>query len=357
MSTNRQVHIGQQPSCRAALSALALALWSIVPVFAQAETLEGKLEQGANHSVLWFVSSESGDLIGQVFANTSQVGQVILANCLPGLSCKVEGAIAVEPDEQLVKELHFKDQPSGWWHIRQAQSAHMQANLPISERHLRTRFGQLEISDDRLLMFNGSPVLDKPPQAASVAPQLNAPLSSDAKPNLLARIKTRWDTFWTELRRYFLGLLGRTSEGPPNKTEVRAVSEIELPVVHQAAGTVQVVQGNSALHIVAHFELEDRDIVLLQDTGGTLCPALYRFVTLTTQGIAVTSEFGSCSGITTADLKATHPGGTPEPFVTMSGFLGPFEPQVQRELAFMRLHRFILRQGKVLTLDSDGKAI
>ena len=44
------------------LAVLALALWS---TSVQAKNLEGMLERGASHSVLWFVSPESGDLIGR----------------------------------------------------------------------------------------------------------------------------------------------------------------------------------------------------------------------------------------------------------------------------------------------------
>ena len=108
------------------------------------------------------------------------------------------------------------------------------------------------------------------------------------------------------------------------------------------------VQGNAALHIVAHYELEDRDIVLLQDTGGALCPALYRFATLTAQGIAVTPEFGSCSDIATAALEKT-PDGAPEPQVRMAGSrdpiaaLGETAPAPER----MQLRRFALRNGAV----------
>ena len=351
MNAHRQP-FWQRPALHAALTALAL---SLTP--AQAETLKGMLERGTRHSVLWFVSPESGDLIGQVFTNSSQAGQVILANCLPGLACVVRGAGAVEPDEQLLKELHFEDQPSGWWHIQQAQNAYMQASLPISERALRTRFGPLNITEDRLLLFNGSPVLASPPQATPMptAPQASTPAVSDAKPTLLTRIQAWWETFWTKLRHKLLALLGRAPANSADKAQAQTEPEAEPSAAHQPADTAEVVQGNNALDLVAHFELEGRDIVLLQDTGGTGCPALYRFATLTPQGIAVTPEFGTCSGIAAVTLQAAR-GSTREPLVTMTGSQGPHEPLLEQQRALMRLHRFVLRQGQVLKLDGGSQS-
>lgn len=331
------------------LAVLALALWS---PSAQAENLEGRLERAASHSVLWFVSLESGDLIGQVFTNTSQAGQIILANCLPGLACVVEGASAVEPDEQLLKELHFEDQPSGWWYIQQAQNATMQASLPMSERELRTRFGSLNITEDRWLLFTGSPVLASPPQAAPTAAATSA--ASSAQPTRLSRIQTWWDTLWIKLRHQLLALFGHAPASSADKAQAQAAPEAAPSAAHQPVGTAEVVQGNNALDLVAHFELEERDIVLLQDTGGAGCPALYRFATLTPQGIAVTPEFGTCSGIATVTLQAAG-GGTREPLITMTGSQGPHEPLLDQQRALMRLHRFTLRQGQVLDLDSGSQ--
>lgn len=303
------------------LAALALACG------AQAETLEGTLERGPTHSVLWAVSPESGDLIGQVFANASQAGHTILAHCLPGLPCVAEDASTDEPPEGMAEALRFSAQPSGWWLVTQAGSAHMAPGLPMSERALRTRHGQLAITDEHLLLFNGRPVLANAPQAA-------APPAPDATPRTLReRISAWWQGWWGRWRGQLLALLGRTpapaTQPPPT-----------------AAAQPGPVQGNNDLHIVAHFEMDDKDIVLLQDTGGTACPALYRFATLTPQGIAATAEFGTCSGIAAVALDEA-PSGVPEPVVAMTGSRGPFEPPEEQRRAHMQLHRFVLRQGQV----------
>ena len=325
------------PLRRLRIAALALAL---AHAGAQAATFEGPLERGPTHSVLWFVSPESGDLVGQVFANDSPAGRTILADCLPGLHCVVEGASAVEPPEDLTRQLHFDPSPSGWWLITQARSAHMQGSLPLHERELRTRYGQLRINEEHLLLLEGRPVLGNPqpasPPTAAAAPQ-------PPQPGLWTRFTAWWDGLWRKL----LARLGRESPAAapasPAATNDKAAAPWHIP------GTAEVVQGNSRLDLVAHYELDGQDVVLLQDTGGTGCPALFRFATLSPQGIAVTPEFGSCSDIASANLEKS-PDGPPTPTVVMSGFLGPFEPAQAREQAFSKIQRFALRQGSVVEL-------
>ncbi len=108
------------------------------------------------------------------------------------------------------------------------------------------------------------------------------------------------------------------------------------------------IQGNSSLSIVASYEIGKSDILLLQDNGGTACPALFRFVTISPKGLSSTPEFGTCSDIIypTFDEKT---GVT----VAMPGFLGSFEPTVQQKKAAMtkNIYRFrldgaLLENGK-----------
>ena len=162
---------------RTAAAALALAFSAAAMC---AETVDGLLELGDDHSVLWTLSPDSGDLIGLVFANASQPGDLILARCQPDQRCLVEGASLVEPDPGVVEELHFSDQPSGWWAIEHAASARMPAAAPIQ-----------------------SP--PAPPQASIPDP----PAMQDAQPTLLARITTWWDTWRNAIRRWLLALFGR----------------------------------------------------------------------------------------------------------------------------------------------------
>lgn len=65
------------------------------------------------------------------------------------------------------------------------------------------------------------------------------------------------------------------------------------------------IEGNNSLSIVASYELGKDDVFLLQNSGGTACPALYTFVTISAAGVRATPEFGTCSDIIypTSDLK------------------------------------------------------
>ncbi|WP_311223548.1 MULTISPECIES: hypothetical protein [unclassified Acidovorax] len=320
----------------ARFAALALAI-ALGFSSAQAETLEGTLERGPTHSVLWAVSPGSGDLIGQVFANASQTGQTVLTHCLPGLHCVADGASSVEPPESLTRQLHFSAQPSGWWQITQALNVYMQPSLPMREHQLSTSHGQLTVTDEHLLLFNGRPVLAGSPQPAEPAPQAS-PAVHTAQLTRLERIRAWWQGLWSQVRGQLLALLGRV---PP-----QAQALVPAPT---SAAAAEAVLGNAALHIVAHFKLAAQDITLLQNTGGAACPALYRFATLTPQGIGVTPEFGTCSDIATVTLDQAQ-SGLPEPLVTMNGARGPFAPEEEQRRAHMQLHRFVLRHGLVQEL-------
>ena len=152
-------------------------------------------------------SAHLGDLVGQVFANASPAGQIILAACLPGLHCVAEGANAVEPPEDLTRQLRFSSEPSGWWLITQARSAGMQGDLPLHERTLRTRYGLLDVNENHMLLLEGRPVLGNPqPPGASTA---TAPAPA-AAPSLMARLSTWWQGQWHRV----MALLG-TSPAPP----------------------------------------------------------------------------------------------------------------------------------------------
>lgn len=335
------MHVHHPSLWRLPVSLLALALCAAATAPVLAETLEGSLERGPSHSVLWFVSPGSGDLIGQAFANDSLAGRVILNNCLPDLSCVVEGATTSDPPAGLTDTLTFEPRPSGWWLIDQARRAHMQPGLPMDERELHTRFGYLNVNDEQLLLFQGRPVL-----ASSTPPMMESPpQASSSPPSLPARLQAWWTDFWNQLRRQLFALLGRsTTDSNPAPTTPTA----------QPNGTAETIQGNSSLSLVAHLELKDRDVVLLQDNGGTACPALYRFASITAQGIAVTPEFGTCSDIAAITHQPPSPGKDPEPVVTMTGFLGPFESSQAQKHATMRAHRYVLRRGQVKELGSDS---
>lgn len=326
-------------------AALAMAM---VCASTQAETLEGELEYGPTHSVLWFASPESGDLIGQVFANTSPSGHTILTHCLPGLYCVLEDAEADGPlDEDALRQMPFSMQPSGWWRLTQVGSATMQPNLPMRQSDLPTRFGAIHINDDQILHFNGQPVPDPEDITAAAAPQSKsntASASQTGPATLLQRINIWWQQLWTPLRQRLLAVLGRAPAAAQERTETTTA----------ASAATTPIQGNFSLNVAAHFAMEDRDIVLLQNTGGTACPALYRFATLTADGIAVTPEFGSCSDIAAITLQK-RTGHLPEPLLSVVASQGSFSTQEEQQQLLQQPSRYRLRDGQIQKIGSDEK--
>lgn len=241
-----------------------LALFCACASFAaQAETIEGVLEQGKVYSALFTASAESGDLIGYPFKNQSAVGKAILANCLPGLLCKIGKATTRNMEN--TDALKFADQPSGWLEITQAKDAGMQTAVFGYDKKVKTRFGVVSVREEgNLLLFKGKPVSP-------------------------------------------------------------------------------AIEGNNSLDIVAHYEMGQSDVLLLQDTGGTACPALFRFITVSSSGVRVAPEFGTCSEI----IYPTWDSKTATVTITMNGFRGPFEPQAEKHKAYMTKTVFRFANGRV----------
>ena len=331
-------------------SACALALAAACT--AHAETIEGTLEHGAGHSVLWFLSPESGDLVGQVVQNASPAGQTILGSCLPGLYCEVEGVSLTELPEEQAQGLGFSIQPSGWWLVDQARSASMKDNLPMREQAIQTRFGPLVVQDQHL-NFKGAPVMAPVPaaEAASAAPAASSTLvvvSEVGSPPATwrARLTQWWDGLMRTVRQRLAALFGSGTETATATAAAPASAPAQaLAQASDAPPDMAPVQGNNALYIVAHTERKTSDLVLLQSTGGTGCPAQYRIATLSSAGIMVTPEFGSCSDLA-ALTEPSAPSGA-EWVLAMPGFLGPFGTPQEQNRAAHQLHHYVFQQGVV----------
>lgn len=111
------------------------------------------------------------------------------------------------------------------------------------------------------------------------------------------------------------------------------------------------IEGNSGLDIVANYEMGATDVLLLQSSGGTACPALFRFVNIGPGGVLrVSPEFGTCSDILypTFDSKV---GVT----VAMVGFAGPFESAAAQTKAGMS--KAVYRWDGKRTLLENGRAV
>ena len=92
-----------------------------------------------------------------------------------------------------------------------------------------------------------------------------------------------------------------------------------------------------------------RDVVLVQETGGTTCPALYYFVYVSASGAGATPAFGTCNALTRVIRKGARL------LVTMAGFPGPFERTPARARAAGETHVFTYRAGAVTEKSQHAK--
>ena len=111
------------------------------------------------------------------------------------------------------------------------------------------------------------------------------------------------------------------------------------------------IEGNNALDIVAHYEIGPSDVLLLQNTGGTGCPALFRFITVSAAGGRATPEFGSCSDI----IYPTFDSKTGMVTVAMNGFRGPFNTEAEKRKAYMSKTVFRFANGQVIENGKQAK--
>ena len=103
-----------------------------------------------------------------------------------------------------------------------------------------------------------------------------------------------------------------------------------------------LLQGNSSLSIVKSFSLGDTDIALVENIGGTGCPALFTLVSINTQGaVQISPEFGTCAENMDAKLDGDSI------IMSMSGFTGPFSPDEAQQQAANELHAFVYKAGVV----------
>ncbi|WP_124597038.1 hypothetical protein [Burkholderia stagnalis] len=108
------------------------------------------------------------------------------------------------------------------------------------------------------------------------------------------------------------------------------------------------VEGNNSLGFVVQVALKNRRAVLVQNNGGTACPATYRWVMISDSGYTLSPEFGSCSDLVkVATVSETL-------VVTMPGFAGDSEPAAERKRAARKRMTYVY-DGKTLT--ENGKPV
>ncbi len=113
-------------------------------------------------------------------------------------------------------------------------------------------------------------------------------------------------------------------------------------LLYQGLPLTPEIQGNVSLSVEGVYQIGNRDIVLIQDNGGTACPALLYVVSLSQNGVEATAAFGSCSDLIETEQVADSI------YISMPGFVGRFEPEDAQLKAAEEIHVFIFKDG-VLT--------
>jgi hypothetical protein len=101
------------------------------------------------------------------------------------------------------------------------------------------------------------------------------------------------------------------------------------------------IEANNSLDLSEPYQIGTSDVVLVTDNGGTACPALYYFVTVTKSGAKGTPPFGTCSDL----IKVKRAGDSIS--VSMPGYKGPFESKRAQLRAARERHVFIYRASVV----------
>jgi hypothetical protein len=118
----------------------------------------------------------------------------------------------------------------------------------------------------------------------------------------------------------------------------------ENTLVYKGKPVSPEIQGNNSLSVAASYKSGLEDLFVLQDNGGTGCPAQFYIVALNATGLRATSAFGTCSDLAKIEKK---PG---EIKVTMPGFQGPGEPASAQRRAAKERVSFIYVDGRLTSI-------
>ena len=110
-----------------------------------------------------------------------------------------------------------------------------------------------------------------------------------------------------------------------------------------------VIEGNESLSVEGVYKLNKDDVLLVQDNGGSGCPATLYFVKVSSsQKVSVSPAFGSCSDLIKVSAKEK------QITVTMPDFIGDPENDAQekavakRKMTYIFDGNFIKENGKIL---------
>ncbi|TDY25987.1 hypothetical protein B0G81_6484 [Paraburkholderia sp. BL6665CI2N2] len=108
------------------------------------------------------------------------------------------------------------------------------------------------------------------------------------------------------------------------------------------------IQANNSLSFAAQVALKNHRAVLIQNNGGTACPALYHWIILSEGSYVVSPEFGSCSDLPKVSTVSGRL------IVTMPDFVGDAASEAERKRVAKRTKKYVY-DGRVVT--ENGKPV
>jgi hypothetical protein len=113
--------------------------------------------------------------------------------------------------------------------------------------------------------------------------------------------------------------------------------------------------GSGSFSVVRHVSSWGQgELLLVQNTGGSACPALYRWIEVSQRGVRASPEFGTCSDLAYPFLEES-PEGQPQAVVRMVEHVGPLGTEALRRKAGRTRVEFVFSGGQ-LTQNGPGTA-
>jgi hypothetical protein len=112
------------------------------------------------------------------------------------------------------------------------------------------------------------------------------------------------------------------------------------PVSVRVGDSKGYITGNSSLTFQQQFTMGDKRVVLVQDNGGTACPAQFYLVTIGPKGVLTSPGFGSCSDL----IKVSQKGDVVT--IAMSDYMGPGSSIAQQKKAAKSMMKFVFNVNR-----------
>lgn len=140
----------------------------------------------------------------------------------------------------------------------------------------------------------------------------------------------------------------------PTAYGILAADEDQLTLLWQ--GKPLWPAGSGSFSVVRRYPSWGRgELLLVQNTGGTACPALYRLVEVSRQGVATSPEFGTCSDLVYPFVR-NDASDKPQLVIRMVEHVGPFGVEVDRHRAARTLVEYQYSDGRLSRNGERGRA-